>query len=91
MLTNRHKLLLEETSWCKKYKKLWLNDGDRYTSFFHRMTNSHRIRNFIDCFRVGGVWVESANEVKGSIANAFKEQLFVPGDWRANIDGLFLD
>lgn len=55
------------------------------------MTNSHRIRNFIDCIRVGGVWVESAKEVKGSIANAFKEQLFVPGDWRANIDGLFLD
>ena len=38
---------LEEVSWRQKSRKTWLKKGDRNTSFFHRMANSHRRRNSI--------------------------------------------
>ena len=28
-----------------KIKEIWLKEGDRNTSFFHKMTNAHRRRN----------------------------------------------
>lgn len=34
--------LIEEISWKKNFRILWMQEGDNYTKFFHKMTNSHR-------------------------------------------------
>ena len=39
--------LLEEVSWRQKSRELWLKEGDRNISFFHKMANSHKRRNAI--------------------------------------------
>ena len=34
--------LLEEITWRRKPRGIWLNEGDRNTKFFHKMANSLR-------------------------------------------------
>jgi hypothetical protein len=34
-------ILLEEVSWRKKSRALWLREGDKNINFFHRMANSY--------------------------------------------------
>ena len=46
--------LLEEVSWRQKSRELLLKEGDKNTSFFHRMANSHRRINCIKKVRVNG-------------------------------------
>ena len=80
--------VMEETSWRQKSREIWLKDGDRNTSFFHRMANSHKRRNNIEMIQIRGVWVNGDDEVRTGIVNAFKELLSDPGVWRASPEGL---
>ncbi|RVW46812.1 hypothetical protein CK203_075677 [Vitis vinifera] len=43
--------LLEKISWRHKSREVWLREGDRNTSFFHKMANAQRRRNLLS--RVG--------------------------------------
>ena len=63
--------LLEEVSWRQKSRELWLKEGDKNTSFFHRMANSHRRRNCIKKVRVNGNWVEDEDSIKRKVAASF--------------------
>ena len=63
--------LLEEVSWRQKSRELWLKEGDKITSFFHRMANSHRRRNCIKKVRVNGNWVEDEDSIKREVAASF--------------------
>ena len=45
---------MEETSWRKKSREIWLKEGDKNTGFFQRVANSQRRRNSIDKIRIGG-------------------------------------
>ncbi|RVW89824.1 Transposon TX1 uncharacterized 149 kDa protein [Vitis vinifera] len=49
-------VLLEEVTWRQKSREVWLKEGDRNTSFFHRMANAHRRRNNMERIRINGVW-----------------------------------
>ena len=80
--------VMEETSWRQKSREIWLKEGDRNTSFFHKMANSCKRRNNIERIRIKGVWVNGEEEARIGIVNAFKELLSDPGVWRASPKGL---
>ena len=73
-------VIMEEISWRQKSTKIWLKEGDRNTGFFHKMENSHRMRNNIDRIRIGGDWLNGIEDVRTGIVNALKVLLFYPGD-----------
>ncbi|RVW67778.1 hypothetical protein CK203_062452 [Vitis vinifera] len=43
---------MEEMLWRQKSRELWLKKWDKNTSFFHKMANAHRRRNFMAKLRV---------------------------------------
>ncbi|RVW40194.1 Transposon TX1 uncharacterized 149 kDa protein [Vitis vinifera] len=81
-------VLLEEVTWRQKSREVWLKEGDRNTSFFHRMANAHRRRNNMERIRINGMWKLEENGMSEGIVNAFKTLLSNPGDWRPSLAGL---
>ena len=75
--------ILEEMSWRQKSWELWLKEGDRNTSFFHIMANSHRRRNFIGKNKIEGRWVEDESEICKDV-ETFQSLLADPSGWRPN-------
>ncbi|WJZ83279.1 hypothetical protein VitviT2T_002974 [Vitis vinifera] len=81
-------VLLEEVTWRQKSREVWLKEGDRNTSFFHRMANAHRRRNNMERIRINGVWKSEENGMSEGIVNAFRTLLSNPGEWRPSLAGL---
>ncbi|WMV56229.1 hypothetical protein MTR67_049614 [Solanum verrucosum] len=54
----------EEIAWRQRSRALWLKQGDRNTSFFHRTANQHRRINNIDKLKVNGVEIVEPEEIK---------------------------
>ena len=52
-------------------RELWLKEGDKNTSFFHRMANAHRRNNSLDKIQTNGVWLAEEQEVREGIVSAF--------------------
>ena len=67
---------------------MWLREGDRNTSFFHKMTNSHRRRNCLSKIKIDGTWLTEEQEIKGGVVGAFKDLLTDLGDWHPSMEGL---
>ena len=67
---------------------MWLREGDRNTSFFHKMANSHRRRNCLSKIKINGTWLTEEQEIKGGMVGAFKNLLTDPGDWHPSMEGL---
>jgi hypothetical protein len=68
-----HKVMdLDEISWRQKSCVLWLKEGDRNTKFFHRMANSHRRNNFIECLNIEGTVTSDPKEVEEGIVQYYK-------------------
>ncbi|XP_028087092.1 uncharacterized protein LOC114287836 [Camellia sinensis] len=87
-----HVARMEEISFRQKSRCLWLKDGDRNTSFFHRMANAHRRVTQIGRLRVNGVVLSSTEEITMAIVG-FYEYLFRPVEevWRLTLDGFPFD
>lgn len=87
-----HVARIKEINFRQKSRYLWLKDGYRNTSFFHRMENVHRRVNQIGRLRVNGVVLSSTDEITGAIVD-FCEYLFRPdgGVWRPTLDGIPFD
>ncbi|RVW64332.1 putative ribonuclease H protein [Vitis vinifera] len=81
-------VLLEEVTWRQKSREVWLKEGDRNTSFFHRMANAHRRRNNMERIRINGVWKSEENGMSEGIVNAFRTLSSNPGEWRPSLAGL---
>ena len=85
--------LLEEISWRQKSRELWLKDGDRNTSFFHRMANSHRRRNALKNIRINDSWFTEDYAIQKGVVDAFQNLLSDQGmaPWFPNIPFDFID
>ena len=84
-------VLFEEMSWRQKSRKVWLKEGDRNMSFFHRMTNAHRRRYQMVRVKINGTWIIDDSEIKEEVSRAFQLLLSTNGDWRPCISGLFFE
>ena len=62
---------MEEMSWRQKSREIWLKDGDRNTSFFHRKTNAHRRRNQLSKIKINGSWITEDSAIKEEVCRAF--------------------
>ena len=62
---------LEEIHWRQKLREIWLREGDKNTSFFHRMANSHFRKNSLASIKINGVWLTEDQEMREGISNAF--------------------
>ncbi|RVW31016.1 LINE-1 retrotransposable element ORF2 protein [Vitis vinifera] len=81
-------VLMEEVHWRQKSRELWLKEGDRNTSYFHRMANAHRRNNSLDRIMINGELLTEDQEVRDGIVNAFQNLLSEEPGWRADIEGL---
>ena len=83
-------VILEETHWRQLSRELWLREGDKNTSFFHRMTNAHRRNNSMEKIKINGRWLEEEREVREGVVNAFQQLLLEEQSWKADIEGMQL-
>lgn len=58
-----------------KSRSLWLNAGDKNTTFFHNSVQIRRARNQIDKIQVDGQEIKGAEELKKEAHNHFKNLL----------------
>ena len=66
---------MEETHWRQLLREIWLKEGDRNTSFFHRMASAHRRNNSLERIKINGDWLLEEQEIREGIANAFQNLL----------------
>ena len=48
-------------SWRQESREVWLKEGDRNTSFFHKMANAHKRTNTLVKVKINGVSLTEAN------------------------------
>ena len=75
--------LEKETLWMQKSRDIWLKEWDKITRYFHRMENSHEIRNHVKKFRINYVWASEDSVLKLNIVNAFESLMSALVEWRA--------
>lgn len=69
----------EETLWKQKSRKLWLEEGDRNTSFFHKSTVQHRQHNRINCLKSSdGMILEEQSLIEQELIQYFSDLLSKP-------------
>lgn len=76
----------EETVWCQRSRGLWLKEGDRNISFFHRTANHHRRFNIIDKLRANGDEITKPEEIKRKICEYYEELYLEIEEWRPKLD-----
>lgn len=62
----------EEMSWRQKSRCLWIDHGDRNTSFFHKQANVHKRYNCIDKIVIEGELTEDDILIKEPILGFYK-------------------
>ena len=84
-------MLLEEAHWRQHSREIWLREGDRNTSFFHRMASAHRRNNALDRIKVNGEWLLEEQKVREEIVNSFQQMLSEDMNWKADIGRIQMD
>ena len=79
---------LEECSWRKKSRVLWLKESDNNTKFFHKVANSNRRRNYIGGLEVDGVYYEQEAVMRDHVVQFYENMFCEVEDWRPHVDGL---
>lgn len=67
-------LKLEETMWYQRSRVLWLKDGDRNSSFFHKKASQRKQRNTIrQIINEDGVCFTKRKDIEKIMVNYFQE------------------
>lgn len=61
----------EELLWYQKSRSLWIRDGDRNTSFYHKSTMIRRNRGRIRALKINNEWVSNPNSLSTHITDYF--------------------
>ncbi|RVW17754.1 Transposon TX1 uncharacterized 149 kDa protein [Vitis vinifera] len=75
-------VLMEETSWRQKSRETWLKEGDKNTSFFHKMANARAKRKFLSKVKINGVTLIDEEDIKSRMCRAYRTLLLENADWR---------
>lgn len=63
----------EETMWLQRSRTSWLKEGDKNTSFFHRMAKGRHRRNHISRIKDSdGNWIEEEQAIGDIFSDYFK-------------------
>ena len=77
-----HLISLEEISWRRKVRMLYIKEGDNNTKFFHKMANSHRRYNHLSFLEVDGVIYEEGVAVASQVVQFYKTLYQESIEWR---------
>ena len=86
-----HLISLEEISWRRKVRMLYIKEGDNNTKFFHKMANSHRRDNHLNFLEVDGVIHEEGAVVVAQVVQFYKTLYQESEEWRPFVEGLEFD
>ena len=81
-------VIMEETSWRQKSRELWLRKGDRNTSYFHKMANTHKKVNSLVKIKINGSWITKKRDIKDGVVQVFHSLLSETYEWRPICNGL---
>ncbi len=80
-------ILMDEISWRQKSRVLWLKEGDKNSSFFHRIANSNRNTNTISQLIINGTTATNQDEIQDHIAQFYEQLYLEDGHRRPYLDG----
>ena len=63
----------EEIYWSQRAKPKWAREGDSNTSFFHKIVDGRKKRNFIEKIEISGLVVEEEALIEEEIINFYKK------------------
>ncbi|XP_074293707.1 uncharacterized protein LOC141620842 [Silene latifolia] len=78
----------EEQFWRQISRALWLKDGDKNTSFFHKQAGQRKAKNFISKLVDDEGVVRSGDEAVSRVATNYFTELFTASPQR-EFDGIF--
>ena len=58
---------------------MWLQEEDKNTRFFHKMTDAHRRRNHLSRIKINGEWFSEDAEMKTHVVRAYQGLLSATG------------
>jgi hypothetical protein len=81
-------ILMDEISWRQKSRALWLKEGDKNSSFFHRIANSNQNANTIGHLSINGIASTDQDEIRNHIAQFYEQLYKEDGHRRPLLDGI---
>ncbi|KAH1203108.1 putative ribonuclease H protein [Glycine max] len=79
---------LHESIMRQKSRSKWIKEGDRNSSYFHKLINYSRRRNALRGLMIDGAWVEDPSLVKAEVLQHFQNRFQEPHAHRPNLDGI---
>jgi hypothetical protein len=73
---------MEEVSWSRNLKVLWLREGDKCTKFFHTIANSNKRRNSIDYLLIDGTMSTNWSKISEHIVQFYQRRFTEQLNWR---------